>query len=176
MDAIVTAFAALPLDAAAQPGRRASRMRPRARTLRVLVAEDNPTNQKLLLALLRQGGHRVTIVGNGRQAVETSAARRFDVILMDVQMPEMDGLEATMAIRARDATRWPRSYRAHRARHVRRSRAVLRGDDAYVSNPPAGEVFGHDRLCARAGRTVAGASTVRRSHLHGTDRATLLAA
>jgi CheY-like chemotaxis protein len=105
LDTIVTTFAAPPPTTAprARRPRRASRAKIReAHSLRVLVAEDNATNQKLVLALLRQRGHRVVVVGNGRQAVETSAARPFDVILMDVQMPELGGLEATAAIRARE--------------------------------------------------------------------------
>ncbi|MEO6247952.1 MAG: PAS domain S-box protein [Sphingomicrobium sp.] len=68
--------------------------------LDVLVAEDNPVNQMIISAMLRRFGHGVTCVENGRQAVDLAALRRFDCILMDMQMPEMDGIAATRAIRA----------------------------------------------------------------------------
>jgi CheY-like chemotaxis protein len=67
--------------------------------LNVLVAEDNPVNQQVALGLLRRRGHRVDVVATGRAAVEAVAARSYDVVLMDVHMPEMDGIEATRAIR-----------------------------------------------------------------------------
>lgn len=68
--------------------------------LRVLVAEDNPVNQMVVRHMLEQAGHSVTIVGNGREAVDDAAKGCFDVILMDASMPEMDGCEATRRIRA----------------------------------------------------------------------------
>src|SRR5262249_1979551 len=72
------------------------------RRLRILVAEDNLVNQRLAAGLLRKRGHIVTIAGGGREALETLAHSSFDVVLMDVQMPEMNGLEATMVIRERE--------------------------------------------------------------------------
>jgi CheY-like chemotaxis protein len=66
----------------------------------VLIAEDNPINQMLVSALVRQLGHRATCVNNGLRALEAARAMSFDCILMDMQMPEMDGIAATRAIRA----------------------------------------------------------------------------
>jgi len=70
---------------------------------RILAAEDNPTNQLILKSLLEPLGVDLTVVANGREAVEISASQTFDLILMDVQMPEMNGVEATQAIRSREA-------------------------------------------------------------------------
>ena len=73
--------------------------------LRVLLAEDNAVNQKVATALLTKRGHNVVVVDNGRLAVERTAAETFDVILMDLQMPEVNGWTATRQIRERDRER-----------------------------------------------------------------------
>jgi two-component system, sensor histidine kinase and response regulator len=104
----------------------------------VLLAEDNPVNQRLAASLIQRRGHRVTIVGNGREAVDTVAAQRFDVVLMDVQMPEMGGFEATGIIRARE-----RETGAHLpiiaiTAHVMkgdRERCLAAGMDDYITKP-----------------------------------------
>jgi CheY-like chemotaxis protein len=66
------------------------------------VAEDNLINQKLVVRLLQKQGHTSVVANNGREAVETWERQPFDAILMDMMMPEMDGLEATLEIRARE--------------------------------------------------------------------------
>ncbi len=70
------------------------------KSLAILLAEDNKINQKLIAAILKKAGHKLDIVENGRAAVESVKADRYDLVLMDVQMPEMNGLDATKAIRA----------------------------------------------------------------------------
>jgi CheY-like chemotaxis protein len=72
------------------------------RRLSILLAEDNPMNQKLATRLLEKRGHRITTVANGREAVEAHNHEAFDLVLMDVQMPEMDGWKATQVIRTQE--------------------------------------------------------------------------
>jgi len=75
------------------------------RRLKILVAEDSAVNSKMMEAILRMDGHRVRFVVNGKQAVSAWQEEEFDLILMDIQMPIMDGIQATAAIRAEEATR-----------------------------------------------------------------------
>jgi two-component system sensor histidine kinase/response regulator len=70
--------------------------------LNILLAEDNEVNQKLAMRLLQKRGHRVVLAANGREAVEAVERGHYDLILMDVQMPEMDGIQATLTIRAKE--------------------------------------------------------------------------
>ncbi|HJW02280.1 MAG TPA: ATP-binding protein [Azospira sp.] len=107
-------------------------------SLAVLLAEDNPVNQKLVATLLEKRGHRVTPVGNGREAVVALEAGGFDLVLMDMQMPEMDGLEATRLIRAREASvggHVPIIAMTANAMAGDRERCLEAGMDAYVSKP-----------------------------------------
>lgn len=76
----------------------------RSRPLHLLLAEDNQVSQRLASRLLEKRGHRVVVTANGREALAALEKQTFDLVLMDVQMPEMDGMEATAAIRARERT------------------------------------------------------------------------
>ena len=73
------------------------------RRLHILLAEDNAINQRVALGILEKRGHAVVVAGNGKEALAALEREAFDLILMDVQMPEMDGFEATKAIREREA-------------------------------------------------------------------------
>jgi CheY-like chemotaxis protein len=70
------------------------------RNLHILLAEDNPVNQKLAMRLIEKRGHSVVAVNNGREAVDRVAREHFDLVLMDISMPEMDGLQATALLRS----------------------------------------------------------------------------
>jgi len=76
-------------------------------SLRILLAEDNPINQMVAIALLTNAGHNVETVENGRKAVAAVEQADYDVVLMDVQMPELDGVEAMHLIRAMPPPRGP---------------------------------------------------------------------
>jgi signal transduction histidine kinase/ActR/RegA family two-component response regulator len=115
----------------------ASRPEPTPPALRVLVAEDNLVNQVLIDALLQHLGHAVLIVGNGREAVERAAAGGVDLVLMDMQMPELDGLAATRRIRALAgaASRLPIVAMTANARPEDRQACLDAGMDDYVAKP-----------------------------------------
>jgi PAS domain S-box-containing protein len=107
-------------------------------SLRVLLAEDNPVNQTLAMRILERLGHKVHVVNNGKEAFERAQAEEFDVILMDVQMPEMDGLEATGAIRNAEAgTGKHVSIVAMTAHAMKgdREKCLSAGMDGYLSKP-----------------------------------------
>jgi CheY-like chemotaxis protein len=120
--------------------RRRPRSRPRssARSLSVLLAEDNAVNQMLATKVLEKLGHRVTVVGNGRAAFEAVQSGSYDLVAMDIQMPEMDGLEATRAIREWEAAgdrHLPIIAMTAHAMKGDRERCLDSGMDEYVSKP-----------------------------------------
>jgi PAS domain S-box-containing protein len=116
-----------------------------ARPLRILLAEDNAVNQKLMVRLLEKRGHRVTLAADGKEALAALDREDFDLALMDVQMPEIDGFEATSAIRrGEQATGRHLPIIAMTAHAMKgdRERCLKAGMDGYVSKPiQAAELF-----------------------------------
>jgi CheY-like chemotaxis protein/HPt (histidine-containing phosphotransfer) domain-containing protein/two-component sensor histidine kinase len=108
------------------------------RQLSILIVEDNPVNQKVAETMLEKRGHRVFVASNGREALETLDKEHIDVILMDVQMPEMDGFEATELIRDREKGNGGHipivAMTAH-AMKGDRERCLAAGMDSYISKP-----------------------------------------
>jgi PAS domain S-box-containing protein len=112
--------------------------RPAFSPLNVLLAEDNPVNRMLMIGLLEKGGHKVSVAQNGKEALAVWEAGPADVILMDVQMPEMDGLEATRRIRRREATAGGHIPIVALTAHAMigdRERCLDAGMDGYLAKP-----------------------------------------
>jgi CheY-like chemotaxis protein len=133
---VCVAPAPAPVDSSPLAAGYDSHMAERA-PLHILVAEDNAVNQRLTLRLLAQLGYRADVAGNGLEVLEALERQRYDVVLMDVQMPELDGLEASRRIRAR----WPE---AKRPRIVAITASAMPGDreaclaagmNDYISKP-----------------------------------------
>jgi signal transduction histidine kinase/CheY-like chemotaxis protein len=106
--------------------------------LRILVAEDNPVNQRLITRLLEKRGHQVVTAGNGREAVQAAGTGEYDLILMDVQMPEMGGLEATIAIRQQESAAAKRHRIIALTAHAMKGdeeRCLAAGMDGYLTKP-----------------------------------------
>jgi CheY-like chemotaxis protein len=145
-DALLGILAAQPIGRGAAPAPARPTLDAEMATrhpLRILLAEDNVVNQKLAVRLLAQMGYRADLAANGLEVLQAVGRQPYDVILMDVQMPEMDGLEATRRICAR----WPREQqpgRGQRPRIIAMTANAMQGDremcleagmDDYVSKP-----------------------------------------
>jgi CheY-like chemotaxis protein len=129
-------------------------------SLRILLAEDNLVNQRLALRVLEKRGHAVTLANHGKDAVEEFRKGKFDIVLMDIQMPEMDGFEATAAIRSHEVKaggRTPIMAMTAHAMQGDRERCLAAGMDGYVSKPIRPEDLFHEleRLVPPAGRRAA---------------------
>ena len=120
-------------------------LRESRRPLRILLAEDNAVNQRLTVCLLEKAGHTVAVASNGHEALAALAEQRFDLMLMDVQMPELDGLRTTAAIREKEAETGAHlpiiAMTAHTMKGDR-DRCLAAGMDGFVSKPiQAEELF-----------------------------------
>jgi CheY-like chemotaxis protein len=135
LDAILLA---LGTTAAKQPAAPAAPIERGAKSLRILLAEDNVINRALATAILEKRGHSVAQAGNGREAVEAAAREPFDLIFMDVQMPEMDGFAATHLIREAEQKTGRHTLIAAMTAHAMegdRERCLAAGMDDYLSKP-----------------------------------------
>jgi CheY-like chemotaxis protein len=131
-------FSLVPAGATHQPAGRTPSPPPSPRPLQVLLAEDNPINQRLMTKMLEKMGHHVTLVENGKAVVDRAERDRFDLVLMDVQMPELDGLEATRQIRQREQTsgfHLPIVALTAHAMKGDRERCLESGMDGYLAKP-----------------------------------------
>jgi CheY-like chemotaxis protein len=136
-DAIITA-----LHVAGGQKARPSVAQRRSRTaqhpLRILLAEDNPVNQEVAVHLIERRGHSVIVAENGREAVEAIERHKFDLVLMDVQMPEMGGLEATRVIREKEkgsGHHLPIIAMTAHAMQGDREQCIESGMDGYLAKP-----------------------------------------
>jgi CheY-like chemotaxis protein len=128
------------------------------RRLNILVVEDNIVNQKVASAMLTKRGHRLTLASNGREALEILAEESFDLILMDVQMPEMDGIAATRRIRDKEKVEGghvPIVAMTARAMKGDRQECLAAGMDDYISKPIREEaLFSLIQIIAKGLQTV----------------------
>lgn len=136
--AVLQALGRDPADPSRHPGGAQSRPQSPARALRILLAEDNPVNQKLTVRALQKAGHHVTVAADGARALSALEHADFDLILMDVQMPVLDGLAATEAIRRREqgsGRRTPIVAMTAHAMKGDKERCLAAGMDGYIAKP-----------------------------------------
>jgi CheY-like chemotaxis protein/HPt (histidine-containing phosphotransfer) domain-containing protein len=156
LDALVTALGGRGRERTAEGGSVMDPELGRKHPLRILLAEDNVVNQKLAVRLLEKMGYRADVVGNGLETLAALERQRYDLLLSDVQMPEMDGLEATREI----IRRWPQGERpwivamTAEAMSGDRERCLEAGMNDYVTKP-----IRPDELVAAIRRTPAAAAT-----------------
>lgn len=137
-----------------------------SRLLRILLAEDHPTNQRVVAMILQPYGVDLTVVENGVKALEAFEAGKFDVVLMDMQMPEMDGLKATQAIRVLELTtqlpRTPIAMLSANAMNEHVEQALDAGCDVHIAKPVTPEALVKGIQAALA------SSVATRDHDHST--------
>jgi two-component system, sensor histidine kinase and response regulator len=116
---------------------------PSSLSLRILLAEDNPVNQRVAMGMLGKMGHRITLATNGLEALEQWRHGYFDLIFMDVQMPEMNGLQATTQIRGEEAigAHVPIVAMTASAMSEERDRCLAAGMDDFISKPVSYKVI-----------------------------------
>jgi CheY-like chemotaxis protein len=140
--------------------------------LKVLVAEDNLINQKLILALLGKRGHAAVVTANGLEALSQWQTEKFDLIFMDVQMPEMDGLTATRQIRQAEEAcglHIPIVAMTARAMAGDRERCLEAGMDDYITKPLNRVSLDKVLTACMQTTSVAPASSTQEDSLHGVD-------
>jgi PAS domain S-box-containing protein len=176
-DAIVTALH-VPVHAKTRPSALRERALGSTRALQILVAEDNPVNQQLALHLLERRGHFAMVAENGREALAAIEKHNFDLVLMDVQMPEMGGLEATRAVREKEKStggHLPIVAMTAHAMQGDRERCLEAGMDGYLAKPLDPKIFlqtvERAALPGHKGEADPGTSTSERA----ADESTLLA-
>ena len=138
LHAILTAIEHEPAERTQRSGKNRPHFHSSIRNVQILLAEDNAVNQKLAVRLLEKRGHDVVVAGNGKEALDALGKHKFDIILMDVQMPEMDGFETTQTIRRHEQESGQRipiiAMTAH-AMKGDRERCLDAGMDGYLSKP-----------------------------------------
>jgi PAS domain S-box-containing protein len=143
------------------------RAAPKEGALRVLVVDDNRVNQVVAVRLIEKYGHQVLSAGNGREALEAIEKSRFDVVFMDVQMPDMDGFEATAAIRRKELDTGKRTPVIAMTAHAMsgdRERCLAAGMDGYVAKPVrAGDLLDAIRKALPSGGLLSEQSMIKYS-------------
>lgn len=138
LDAILTALGKSPKSESPEPVVTRHSLRENRKRLQILLAEDNPVNQTVAVRLLEKNGHKVTVAENGSAALQVLEKNSFDLILMDIQMPEMNGWEATEAIRIKEKKTGAHIPIVAMTAHAMKGdeeRCLEAGMDAYLTKP-----------------------------------------